>query len=78
MRANTPPQVTAAGLVSFFEASPGLLALDVLAPESGPGSGCLSFEACFALAANCSKLKVRRCFTDTAFQKCLAFMHARL
>ncbi|WIA36892.1 hypothetical protein OEZ86_008140 [Tetradesmus obliquus] len=54
------PQVTAAGLVSFFEASPGLLALDVLAPESGPGSGCLSFEACFALAANCSKLKVLR------------------
>jgi hypothetical protein len=51
-------QVTAAGLVSFLEASTGLLQLDVLAPESGPGSAAVNFEACFALAANCSKLKV--------------------
>jgi hypothetical protein len=51
-------QVTAAGLVSFLESSTGLLQLDVLAPESGPGSAAVNFEACFALAANCSKLKV--------------------
>jgi hypothetical protein len=51
-------QVTAAGLVSFLESTPGLLQLDVLTPESGPGSAAINFEACFALAANCSKLKV--------------------
>jgi hypothetical protein len=64
-------QVTAAGLVSFLESSTGLLQLDVLAPESGPGSAAVNFEACFALAANCSKLKV--CRNASLFVDCAGF-----
>eukprot|EP00879_Flechtneria_rotunda_P027195 GHRR01029075.1.p1 GENE.GHRR01029075.1~~GHRR01029075.1.p1 ORF type:complete len:541 (+),score=200.10 GHRR01029075.1:907-2529(+) len=37
---------------------PGLQVLDVLLPLSGPAGPAVNFHACFALAANCHKLKV--------------------
>jgi hypothetical protein len=51
-------QVTAGGLVKFIEASHSLQQLDVLMPEAGPGGAAVNFETCFALAAQCPKLKV--------------------
>jgi hypothetical protein len=32
--------------------------LDVLMPEAGPGGAAVTFDTCFALAAQCPKLKV--------------------
>eukprot|EP00878_Enallax_costatus_P020469 GHUV01021643.1.p1 GENE.GHUV01021643.1~~GHUV01021643.1.p1 ORF type:complete len:610 (+),score=106.89 GHUV01021643.1:124-1953(+) len=54
------PQVTTSGLVSFLEASTSLQELDILLPESGSGGTAVNFETCFALAANCSDLRVLR------------------
>lgn len=51
-------QVTAAGLVKFIEATPVLQQLDVLMHESGPGGTAVTFDTCFALAAQCPGLKV--------------------
>lgn len=52
------PQVTAAGLVTFIEATPVLQQLDVLMPEAGPAGAAVNFDTCFALAAQCPSLKV--------------------
>lgn len=51
-------QVTAAGLVSFIESTPGLQVLDVLLPDGGAGGSAVDFNTCFALAANCGNLRV--------------------
>lgn len=51
-------QVTCSGLISLAEGAPQLASLDVLVADSGLASSCLNFESCFALAANCSGLKV--------------------
>lgn len=51
-------QVTAAGLVKLIEATPMLQQLDVLMPEAGPVGAAVTFNTCFALAAQCPTLKV--------------------
>jgi len=44
--------------VKFIEATPVLQQLDVLMPEAGPAGSAVNFDTCFALAAQCSGLKV--------------------
>jgi hypothetical protein len=51
-------QVTAAGLVKLIEATPMLQQLDVLMPEAGPVGAAVTFNTCFALAAQCPTLTV--------------------
>jgi hypothetical protein len=68
---STPPQVTAAGLVKFIEATPVLQQLDVLMHESGPGGTAVTFDTCFALAAQCPCLKVSTWLSFYCYQVCL-------